>query len=351
MRLELEKKQKKSDKQNTLNTYDGRLRLRESDDDSSVVDGPSLNSHQSSSLGRLITYNPSNNILYPTATNQSSVDLGGNSNPYGSNDETSRNCVTTLAESPLDLHYAFRNDYVDIAPSDSLQTNYPSLYGSPNYYAANSGAAFDFAAMNANSPSTIIPNFSPYTTNIPYNGLLSNANVTVSCSNDGSSTSSTSYYNSVNSDCVNLNGSLFDSNLNGSHDDSMLSSNPMLNNKTIIIKYSEFSEGVASAADLNCLLNGNDNVVPSSTANLSGPTPTPTSSTIVPNATDQQSFEPKYQSDFVNKLHMIHNYGLSTEPQTKTNENELLEAHSSNNAAIRIDKPSDLFEKDSVLTN
>lgn len=364
MRLEMEKKQKKSDKQNTLNTYDGRLRLRESDDD--AVDSPNMNSHQSSSLGRLITYNPSNNLLYPTASNQSSsgvvsAHLSGSNNPYGSSDDPSRNCSTSLAVSPLDLHYEFRNDYaVDMTPSDiNTQSSYPTLYASSSYYPTTS--AFDFSAMNASNQSSIIPSFSAYSTNIPYNGLL-NSTASSSCSVDGASSTSSSLhqYNSASSDCVNLNGSLFDSQDDllptlSSHHQST-AHDPKANKS--IEQYSEkFSEYEVdsnklldvAAADLNCLLSENNlstpqiDQVPSSTGNNDDNV---SNSENVSTATESYV---KYQSDYANKLHMAQNYELSTDAQTKSN-HEIAENHYTN-STINVDKSSDIFEKDPVLAN
>lgn len=91
MKLELEKTQKKSDKQNTLHTYDGRLLLRDSDEE--VVDSPgAMNT-------RLISYNPANNILYSSAATavaamQSGPGTAINATSGESSNDASRNCAT-----------------------------------------------------------------------------------------------------------------------------------------------------------------------------------------------------------------------------------------------------------------
>lgn len=235
MRLELEKKQKKSDKHNSLNTYDGRLRLRDSDDDSTTVDSPNvIASHHQPSLGQLVTYSPSNNIIYPatmSTPNNSLTDTVDGHSSYNTNDTNniSRNCGVT--ESTLDLHYAFRNDYqMDMVDQDRQAPSY-TMYSNSSYFASTSSAtAFDdFTNINATSQSDILPNYSNYSAAIPYAGLLGNI---TNCSGDvldGVTETCSNYINeySLENHEININSALFD----GSHDD--LNELPSLSTPTV----------------------------------------------------------------------------------------------------------------------
>lgn len=349
MRLELEKKQKKSDKQNTLHTYDGRLRLRESDEETSVVDSGGMNT-------RLINYNPANNILYPTSSSSSSsgVAMDGHSmaatnSHFSSNaiDDSSRNCTT---ESPLDLHYAFRNDY----SVDPAQPNYPLIYPSSSYYSTNTGATFvDFNAMNIANQSSLITSYSNYSANIPYNGLAGTVQ-TSTMSMDG-------YMATVS------NGTLFDSHVNEDFLSINQTTTPTTtatttNTATIVSKDNsdkaadqfnggKFNEYVndasklldvtsVSAVDLNCLLNDDTDL---HTPQIDTVSSSPNhkhqiGANVVPCAATTTSTEShafmKFESDYANKLNATHNYGLANETS----------------ATVTDDKSNELFQKDSVLT-
>lgn len=174
MRLELEKKQKKCDKQNTLHTYDGRLRLRESDDDESSSGINSTNIHNQTSLGRLVNYNPANNLLYATASTSTTVQSSPNvilnsiePNHLNAMESSSRtNCVSSL-----DLHYEFRPDYT-VDATDSTHSSYAMLYPNTSYY--NSAAGQPFVEYNSG---TLTPSFSTYSPDIPFNNSLMNGNL------------------------------------------------------------------------------------------------------------------------------------------------------------------------------
>lgn len=330
MRLELEKKQKKSDKQNTLQTYDGRLRLRDSDEENSVVDSGGMNT-------RLINYNPANNILYPTTTMQST---GIAMSSLVESDDTSRNCATgSLAESPLDLHYAFRNDY----SVDSTAANYSLMYPSANYYSNNAAATFvDFNAMGISNQASIIPSYSSYSTNIPYMNTVQTPTTPTTPliqPNDGVTTCS-GYLTSG----ANHNGSIFDSHV--TEVDFLNSSSKETKSVDHFGgKYNEYVNDTnklldvtsVSADELNSLLNDDhlsahqiDPTVPS-TSNTNG-TDTVDSA---PNAADTSSEHAymRFESDYANKLNATHNYSLSNDSNTTID-----------------DKSNDLFQKDSVLT-
>lgn len=133
MRLELEKKQKKCDKQNTLHTYDGRLRIPENDGDST----DSANIDQT----HKVIYNPA--TLQPNAVMHSTNHCHISTASHIQFDDTSQNTATT-AGSPIDLHYAYRNDYsLDIPSTEPAPTNYPLLYGNTNYYRNACGPDYD----------------------------------------------------------------------------------------------------------------------------------------------------------------------------------------------------------------
>lgn len=175
MRLELDKKQKKCDKQNTLQSYDGRLRLRESEEESnSAVNTTSI--HNQTSLGRLVNYSPANNILYPTTTIQSTSSVIINpidsQHPYSSSimDNPNRiNCVSQL-ESPFDLQYEYRSEYaVDLPSTDPTNSNYSLLYPSTSYYSPDTGSSFPEYTANKTSLQTDFPT---YTSGAPYDSQL-----------------------------------------------------------------------------------------------------------------------------------------------------------------------------------
>lgn len=345
MRLELEKKQKKSDKQNTLHTYDGRLRLRESDEEGSVVDSVGMNT-------RLINYNPANNILYPTTTMQTSSSVTMNSmdghqiattnSHYSSNDldDTSRNCgVSSITETPLDLHYAFRNDYT----VDPTQSSYSLMYSNANFFSNNATASFvDFNAMGISNQSSLIPSYSNYSTTIPYNGLMNTVQTsTAHTTNDGISSCS-NYITSGANDCL-QNGALFDNHV--TEDFLNINQSATSNSKEIKTsidqlsgKYNDYVNDSSklldvtsvSSVDLNSLLSDENltghqlDAVPSTNG----------SDTIQSVSTESLGFM-RFESDYANKLNASHNYSLSNE---------------SSATDVTDDKTNDLFQKDSVHT-
>lgn len=335
MRLELEKKQKKSDKQNSLHTYDGRLRLRDSDEE--VVDSSgAMNT-------RLISYNPANNILYPSTAMQSAPGMAINS-MVGESDDASRNCGTgALVESPLDLHYAFRNDY----SVDSTQANYSLIYPSSGYYTTNQSTApyVDFNAMGiSNQTSSLLPSYSNYSTNIPYNGLMNTVQTPIPQMppNTGSSYITSPIHN----------GSIFDShvtedflNINQSSSTTNSGSNKGAT-KAVDHFDGKFNEYVndanklldvtsVSADELNCLLNDENlsehqiQAVPSQNNTIIG---------TADNSTESNAYL-RFESDYANKLNAGHNYGHTNErsPTVGT-------------ASTNDDKSNELFQKNSVLT-
>lgn len=213
MRLELEKKQRKSEKQNVLNTYDGRLRLRDSDDDNSSIvadhhlhtqQQPFLPHHTGLGIGQLVNYNnPSNSIIYPAS--MSTVTSGGigdmvdghmhcnNNSDFGTTSSTVLrnipNGIISMPESPLDLHYAFRNDYqVDISTAQDQSTPSFTMYNNPSYFSSATGTTnfTDYSSLNSTTqPNEIASNYGAYSTNLSYTGLMSNDtiinNVTAAC--------------------------------------------------------------------------------------------------------------------------------------------------------------------------
>lgn len=241
MRLELEKKQKKSEKQNVLNSYDGRLRLRDSDDDnSSIVADHHLHSQQQQQqshlqhhtglgLGQLVNYNPANSVIYPASMSTVTSTIGdmvdghlhcNNNSDFGTISTTAQrntaNGIISMPESPLDLHFAFRNDYqVDISTVQDQSAPSFTMYSNPSYFSPTSGATnfTDYSSLSPTTqPNEIASNYADYSTNLSYSGLMSNDtilnNVTAVCApfiesydHDGSA--------------VNINSALFD----GSHDD------------------------------------------------------------------------------------------------------------------------------------
>lgn len=262
MRLELEKKQKKSEKQNVLNSYDGRLRLRDSDDDnSSIVADQHLNSqqhsqshlqhHTSLGLGQLVNYNPSNSIIYPASMSTVTSSIGdmvdghmhcNNNSDFGTTSPTAHrsasNGIISMPESPLDLHYAFRNDYqVDISTVQDQTTPSFTMYSNPSYFSSTSGTTnfTDYSSLSSTTLSNeVSPNYVAYSTNLSYSGLMSNDtiidNVTAVCA---------PFIESYDGNAVNINSALFD----GSQDDdiSVLQINSLPTEKNL--------------PDLNSLLN------------------------------------------------------------------------------------------------
>lgn len=270
MRLELEKKQKKSEKQNVLNSYDGRLRLRDSDDDnSSVVADHHLHSQQQQpqqqppfhqhhtglGLGQLVNFNPSNSVIYPasmsTVTSSGVGDMVdghmhcNNNSDFATTSATAlrntANGIISMPESPLDLHYAFRNDYqVDIASAQDQSTPGFTLYNNPSYFSSTTGTANfnDYSSLSSTTPpNEIAPNYAAYSTNLSYTGLMSNDtiinNVSAACAPFIDS------YGHAGS-AVNLNSALLD----GTHDPdiNVLQINSIPNDKNL--------------PDLNSLLDG-----------------------------------------------------------------------------------------------
>lgn len=365
MRLELERKsQKKSDKQNTLHTYDGRLRLRDSDEE--VVDSPgAMNT-------RLISYNPANNILYPSAAAmQSTASAPGmaiNAMVGDGSDDGSRNCGTaTMVESPLDLHYAFRNDY----SVDPTHTNYSLMYPNSGYYTTNQSTApyVDFNAMGIpNQTSSLLPSYSNYSTNIPYNGLMNAVQPSTPTTPIPTASNGSSYIpNPVNTDCVH-NGSIFDGHVsedflnNMSQSSSSTANNGGSNANKETNKANDFdgkfSEYVndtnklldvasVTADDLNCFVELNRltdedlSAAPSQSNNsLNG-------------AADSSAGSHAYlrfESDYANKLNADHNYGQLCEPSATTTATAPTTATSTAPPSTIDDKSNELFQKNSVLT-
>lgn len=196
MRLELEKKQKKSDKQNSLNTYDGRLRLRDSDDDCSQMSNVNVIApHRTTNLGQFVGYSPSSSLIYSSTMAMTSTvhdTIDGAHNAFGSS--TNRTGTTAMAESPLDLHYAYRHDYqMDLATNSEQPTSAYSIYGNSPYFQSTSSLPFDdFTGLAQSSqPPEITTPYSSYSSSITAygTGLVNNApsidlidSVSTSCS-------------------------------------------------------------------------------------------------------------------------------------------------------------------------
>lgn len=347
MRLELEKKQKKSDKQNSLHTYDGRLRLRDSDEE--VVDSSgAMNT-------RLISYNPANNILYPSssASMQSAPGMAINSIVGDSSNDASRNCATgSLVESPLDLHYAFRNDY-SVDPSSA--SNFSLIYPNSGYYTTTQNPApyVDFNAMGiANQTSPLLPSYSNYSTNIPYNGLMNTPQTPTTPIPTANNVVGSNYLTSspVSTNCLH-NGSIFDSHVNDDFLHTPTSSTGKVASKAIDHFDGKFNEYVndtnklldvtaVSADELSSLLN-DDNLsthplqsVPSSINHTA-------SVQHASNAADSNAFL-RFESDYGNKLNANHNYGKHP--------NETAASTARKQQPTNDDKSNDLFQKNSVLT-
>lgn len=159
MRLELEKKQKKADEHNTLNSYDGRLRLRENGM-VDTIDGAGHTTMQRPSL-ELSNYNNQNMIYSPGPGTLNGIDLPDGSvsvvagqcrNNYISPVAVGNvGCDPSISESTLDLHYAFRNDYHHVGTAAQSatgstvtvpQNNY-MLYNSSSYFQTSTNSAFN----------------------------------------------------------------------------------------------------------------------------------------------------------------------------------------------------------------
>lgn len=354
MRLELERKsQKKSDKQNTLHTYDGRLRLRDSDEE--VVDSPgAMNT-------RLISYNPANNILYPSAAALQSTAPGMaiNSLVGDGSDDASRSCGTgSMVESPLDLHYAFRNDY----SVDPTSTNYSLIYPNSGYYTTNPSTApyVDFNAMGIpNQTSSLLPSYSNYSTNIPYNGLMNTVQPSTPTTPIPTANNGSSYIPSpVNTDCAH-NGSIFDGHVtedflnntnqsSGSSTTNSAGSNVSKETNKANHFDGKFNEYVNDANkllnvtpvitdDLNCFVElnhlTNDDLPVGHQIQTAVPSQNNTS-------TDSHGYL-RFESDYANKLNTDHNYGQSIETSTVA---------AGSAASANDDKSNELFQKNSVLT-
>lgn len=350
MRLELEKK--KSDKKNSLHTYDGRLRLRDSDEE--VVDSSgAMNT-------RLINYNPANNILYPSTVMQSTASgMAINSMVGDGSDDASRNCGTgSLVESPLDLHYAFRNDY----SVDPTHTNYSLIFPSSGYYTNQSAAAaapyVDFNAMSIpNQTSSLLPSYSNYATNIPYNGLMSTAQTSTTQMPTNASNGSSYITSPLNTDCVH-NGSIFDSHvaedfLNNINQSSSTTNSSIAGskgtNKTNNFdgKFNEYVNDTSklldvtsvSADELNCLLN-DENLSGGHQMQAAVPSQNNTISGTADSSTESHAYL-RFESDYANKLNANHSYGHSHEKSAT--------AAASGAASTNDDKSNELFQKNSVL--
>lgn len=190
MRLEMEKKQKKSDKQNSLNTYDGRLRLRDSDDDCSSMPNTSGVTQHRQSLGHLVNYNSSDTIYSMSTVTTNGTENDPVDNNYGTNRSHSNQNDEQLTDNPLDLHYAFRNDYqIDITNAQDQSTSNYSIYGNSNYFTSTTSVPFDdFTGLAQSSqPPEITTPYTNYSNNI-FNGILTSPtndlidNVAASCS-------------------------------------------------------------------------------------------------------------------------------------------------------------------------
>lgn len=354
MRLDLERKsQKKSDKQNTLHTYDGRLRLRDSDEE--VVDSPgAMNT-------RLISYNPANNILYPSAAAMQSTAPGMAINAMvGDGLDDASHCGTgSMVESPLDLHYAFRNDYsVDPTP-----TNYSLMYPNSGYYTTNQSTApyVDFNAMGIpNQTSSLLPSYSNYSTNIPYNGLMntvqpSTPTTPLPTANNSSSYLSTpvhtifdghvteDFLNNINqsssSSTTNSGGSSASKGTNkANHFDGKFSEYVNDTNKLLDVTS-------VTADDLNCFVELNRLTDDDLSAGHHIQTVVPSQNNTLNGLADNSHAYLRFESDYANKLHADHTYGQLSEtaPPTATS--------TAGTAASNDDKSNELFQKNSVLTS
>lgn len=172
MRLELEKKQKKADEHNTLNSYDGRVRLRENGMDDATLSGLQPN------LSQMPNYQNQSNPIYspgPGTMSTASIDMvdGACGNQYNAGIVTS-GCDPSMTESTLDLHYAFRSDFHVATPAQTpaqnSQNNYIMYQGS-SYFNSSATGVFNDYTMNTTSQHhatghnmlPTFPSFSPTT--------------------------------------------------------------------------------------------------------------------------------------------------------------------------------------------
>lgn len=171
MRLELEKKQKKADEHNTLNSYDGRLRLRENGIDAidSALTPSQHPSHPPSDLNQVPSYT-SHNMLYSVT-------------PVPCTDIAEGTCRTSfnagvvapsLTESTLDLHYAYRNDYnvnaSPLTPPAASQSNF-MMYSSSPYFGATSNSTYNDYGLDTTNysagPHTLLPSYPSFSPTTP----------------------------------------------------------------------------------------------------------------------------------------------------------------------------------------
>lgn len=273
-----------------------------------------------------------------------------------SSNDASRNCGSgSLVESPLDLHYAFRNDYTADATSVN---NYSLIYPNSGYYTTspNPASYVDFNAMGLpNQTTPLLPNYSNYSPNIPYNGLMNTVQ-----------TPTTPIPPTI---CAH-NGSIFDGHVT---DDFLTIQHPSSDTPNANIsktpatraldnfdaKFNEYVNDAnklldvasVSADELNCLLN-DENL---STHQMQATVPSPVNNggcingtgSVQPNATDSHAFL-RFESDYANKLNANHSYGSShsteSRPTTRTT------TATTTATAANDDKSNDLFQKNSVLT-
>lgn len=171
MRLELEKKQKKADEHNTLNSYDGRVRLRENG-----MDDGTMSTMQPSTMNQMPNYQSQSSLMYspgPGAMSVPGIDMGDGSH-YNAGIVNSG--CDPMPESTLDLHYAYRNDFhvpnATQSSAQSSQSNYIMYQGS-SYFNTSANSAFNdysstMGTVNQHSASAhnmlpIYPSFSPTT--------------------------------------------------------------------------------------------------------------------------------------------------------------------------------------------
>lgn len=301
MRLELEKKQKKCDKQNTLQSYDGRLRLRENDEQSnSTVNTASI--HNRTSLGRLVNYSPANNILYPTSTIQSSSSVIVNPidqpHSYDSsiiNNANRGNCIGQLGESPFDLQYEYRSEYVvDLPSSDSTHSNYSLLYPSTSYYSPDTISPFPEYTANKTS---VQPSFLTYSSEVPYDNNQLNGNSLLSVTaiaSDKSENNSEGLRYAIGATSEHCNNSYYNSNQS-------IGSTPIQKIQCI----DQSGSNIAINSDASAFLSNDQ--LPTNMIDVNsggGLSDTSITTVISGNAAEY----PKYASDFANKL--SHSYHL-----------------------------------------
>lgn len=140
------------------------------------------------------------------------------------------NGIISMPESPLDLHYAFRNDYqVDITTVQDQSTPGFTLYNNPSYFSATPGTTNynDYSSLSSTTPpNEVAANYAAYSTNLSYSGLMSNDTII-----DSVAAACTPFIDSYSHGTVNINSALFD----GSHDDDIngLQINSMATDKNL----------------------------------------------------------------------------------------------------------------------